>query len=134
MRCVLTCALCGAETGQITDTSKGWVAVYYRIQMLLALAVGVSLVLLPAVIVESPEPTFTAETLMRRVSGAEAGVLLATVNWIRWTLQNAIACAPLRSRCSTSALALLPLRCALHVVFLSDGSILSFEMTRSGCV
>ena len=56
---------------------------FYRAEMLLALLVGVTLVALPAVIAEAPEPTFTAETMMRRVSGAQAGVLVATVNWVQ---------------------------------------------------
>ena len=56
---------------------------FYRAEMLLALLVGATLVALPAVIAEAPEPTFTAETMMRRVSGAQAGVLVATVNWVQ---------------------------------------------------
>lgn len=55
---------------------------FYRSQALLALAVGLLLILLPSAIVESPEPTYTAETLMRRASGAAAAVSSATANWL----------------------------------------------------
>lgn len=36
----------------------------------------------PAATVESPEPTYTAETLMRRCSGVNAALLLGTVNYL----------------------------------------------------
>lgn len=55
---------------------------FYRLQMLTAFLVGIGLVFLPASIVESPEPTYTAETLMRRISGFDAALFLATANWV----------------------------------------------------
>ena len=55
-------------------------ATYYRFQAVLTHVVGATLILLPASVAEFPEPYYTGETLCRRLAGAEAGVLLATLN------------------------------------------------------
>lgn len=55
---------------------------FYQSQALLALLVGTLLIILPSAIVESPEPTYTAETLMRRASGIAAAVGSGTANWL----------------------------------------------------
>lgn len=54
---------------------------FYQSQLVLGLLVGVLLVALPSVIVEAPEPNYTAETLMRRCSGLGAAIPGATVIW-----------------------------------------------------
>ena len=48
---------------------------FYQSQLLLSLAVGVALLVLPLTVLKFPEPTFGAETLMRRVGGCEAALL-----------------------------------------------------------
>ena len=55
---------------------------FYRIETLIAIVAGVLLAFAPAAIVESPEPTYTAETLMRRCSGVNAALLLGTANYL----------------------------------------------------
>lgn len=54
---------------------------FYQSQLVLALLAGLALIALPAVIVEAPEPSYTAETLLRRSSGVGAGVAGATAVW-----------------------------------------------------
>jgi hypothetical protein len=54
---------------------------FYRSQIVLGLAVGVALLALPAALVEAPEPTFTAESLLRRCTGAAAATVASTANW-----------------------------------------------------
>ena len=55
---------------------------FYQAQALLGIAVGALLILLPSAVVESPEPTYTAETLMRRASGVSAATAAAVANWL----------------------------------------------------
>jgi hypothetical protein len=78
--CPSNSLLC-AEAAKLADFSYP-LTQFYRIEGALTLAVGALLILLPATVLEAPEPSFTAETLMRRVSGVNAGVLLTTVNWV----------------------------------------------------
>ena len=54
---------------------------FYQSQLVLGLLVGFALIALPATIVEAPEPSFTAETLLRRCSGVGASVMGGTAIW-----------------------------------------------------
>lgn len=63
------------------ETPLDALKLFYQSQLVLALLVGIALVALPAVIVEAPEPSFTAETLMRRASGLGASILGTTAVW-----------------------------------------------------
>jgi hypothetical protein len=55
---------------------------FYRLQMALTLTVGALLTTLPAYVVESPEPLYTAETLMRRSAGLFAFILVGGANFL----------------------------------------------------
>ena len=55
---------------------------FYRSQMVLALLIGTLFIAAPAAILEAPAPTFTAQTLLRRVVGIDVAVLLSTAQWV----------------------------------------------------
>lgn len=90
--CRLADWTCAADFSQV-ESNK--VSLFYQSQLALFIIVGIALVLLPASVLESPEPNFTGETLMRRVAGVEA-------LWLQGTVASVLLDASKRDRLGAS--------------------------------